>query len=98
MKTKKHGFKIHTPNFLKEVTDNALGATNMGVLKVPMNVFRKYLVKVAERAVELNDPVMNKLMVDMTLYEVADPESKDFDRSVIEKVYSDYEDYINSLK
>lgn len=67
-------FKINTPQFLKEVFDNYPG--NGGVLKVPVNVLRTMLWAVAERASELNDPILNGLMCDMALYAIADPYDK----------------------
>ena len=76
-------FRIHVPNFLKEIANNnKLG----GVLIVPLNTLRIYLGKVAERASELNDPKLNLLMCEMSLYEVADPESKEFDPDIIKKL------------
>jgi len=34
------------------------------------NVFRNLLAQVAERATELNDPVLNTLMIRLNLYEI----------------------------
>jgi hypothetical protein len=44
-----------------------------------MNIFGKLLHDVAARAIELNDPVMNRLMLQLTLYSAADPASPDHD-------------------
>lgn len=85
MATKENlSFKIHTPNFLKEITDNAIGANGkMGVLFVPMNTFRSYLLKIAKRASQLNDPKLNDIMCDMVLYEIADPESSEYNPELV---------------
>jgi hypothetical protein len=86
-----HGFKVNTPGLIKEITDNGL-RENSGVLKIPINIFMKYLDSVATRASQLNDPILNKLMCDMALYEVANPESKEYDSKVIEEVYQKAEE------
>ena len=79
-----HTFKVHTPNLLKEIADFGL-PQNSGVLFVPLNQFRTLLLKVAERASLIGDPILNKLMCDLTLYEVADPQSKEYDKDVLDK-------------
>ena len=78
-------FKCHTPLLLKEIVEAGL-RENQGVLKIPLNVLRRLLVKVANRAAEINDPIMNHLMCLLTFYEVADPESKEFDTNILEDV------------
>jgi hypothetical protein len=69
-------FKVHTPNLLKEIMKNQTCA----VLRIPLVVFKGILEEVATRASQLNDVEMNKLMMRLTLYEIADPESKEYDR------------------
>lgn len=85
MKSKTYHFKLHTPQLLKEITECGL-APQSGVLFVPINTLRILLGKVAERAAQLNDPILNKLMCDMTLYEIADPRSKDFSKKQIKEI------------
>ena len=63
------GFRVDTPALLTELASNAL-MPNMGVLKVPLNVFSSLLVRVAERAIELDDPELNIWMLSLNLYEV----------------------------
>ena len=79
-------FRVHTINLLKEIVDGAMPRT-MGVLFVPINTFKALLGKVAERAIELNDPIMNMLMYDLTLYSIADPESPDYDEKAMQEIY-----------
>lgn len=81
-----HGFKIQTVTLLHEIADAGLDR-GMGVLKVPLNVLVRYLDSVATRASQLNDPILNKLMCDMALYEVADPSSKEYNQEVLDEVY-----------
>ena len=63
-------WRCHTPNLLKEIAQNS----GQPILSMPMTIFGHLLHAVAERAVELNDPQLNLLMMRMTLYENADPE------------------------
>jgi hypothetical protein len=83
-KTKKVYFKIHVPQFLKEVSNCAI-SDKSGVLFIPLNIFRTYLGLVAQRCSEINDPVLNKLMCEMALYEISDPESKDYDHELTQQ-------------
>lgn len=63
-------FDVNTPQFLKEACEN----TNEGVYAVCWNVFRNLLAQVAERATELNDPILNTLMIRLNLYEIPNNE------------------------
>lgn len=69
-------FRCHVPNLLGEILNNK----SCGILKIPLNVFGRLLMKVAVRASQLDDAILNKLMCQLTLYEVANPESKEYDR------------------
>jgi len=73
-------WKCHTPLLLEEILTNDSG----GILKKPLQIFGEMLHKVAERALELNDPALNDLMCTLTLYSAADPESPDYDLEMIE--------------
>ena len=77
-------WKVHVPNLLKEVMSNQ-GAW---ALSIPINIFARLLHDVAARASELNDPEMNKLMMRLTLYEIADPTSPAYDKTAIDEVMS----------
>jgi len=77
-KTETVHFRVHTPNLLKEVLENLNPKKNHGILFIPMNAFRNLLAQVAERAIELDDPKLNCLMIQLTLYGEADPSSPDF--------------------
>ena len=63
-------FDVNTPQFLKEACENSNG----GMYGVCWNIFKRLLAQVAERAIELNDPVLNALMVRLNLYEVPNEE------------------------
>jgi len=68
-----HHFRIDVPRLLAEVTNNSL-LPNSGVLKIPLNIFRQYLIKLADYAVKLNDPELNIIMLEMGLYELTPSE------------------------
>jgi len=63
------GFRVDTMGLLTEVVDCAM-PKNMGILKIPLNIFKNILEEVAQRATELNDPQLNILMLKLALYEV----------------------------
>ena len=64
------GFRVDTMAFLHEIADGALSIGHMGVLKIPLNVFKNLLARVAQRSVEINDPKLNILMMSLNLYEI----------------------------
>lgn len=64
------GFRVDTMGLLTEIADSGLDR-RMGVLKIPLNIFKNILGEVAERAIQLNDPQLNILMLKLALYEVA---------------------------
>ena len=62
-------FRVDTVSLLTEIADAGLDR-GMGVLKIPINIFKDLLADVAQRATELNDPRLNILMLRLALYEV----------------------------
>jgi len=59
-------FDVNTPQFLHEAAENCNG----GMYAVCWNIFKDLLAMVAERATELNDPILNVLMIRLNLYEI----------------------------
>ncbi len=76
-------WKTHTPNLIKEIAGNP----NCSILRAPLMILGGQLFDVAERARKLNDPILNKLMCDLTLFTVADPNSKDYNKESLQQVY-----------
>lgn len=72
-------WKVHTPNLLAEVLNNPTAS----ILTKPIQILGGLLYEVAERAAELNDPMLNQLMLRLTLYSAGDPESSDYDPSLL---------------
>ena len=77
-------FDVNTPQFLKEAAENCNG----GMYAVCWNTFRRLLCMVAERATELNDPILNALMLRLNLYDVPNEERW----KIIEKLRKEWED------
>ena len=75
---------VDTPNFLKEVIENS----ECRMYAPCWNIFRSLLVQVAQRATELNDPIMNVLMLRLNLYEVPVEER----HKIIEQIRKEIED------
>ena len=59
------GFRVNTPQLLDEISKN----NGVAILKVPLNVLQRWLLKLAERAIELDDPELNIIMLSMALYD-----------------------------
>lgn len=76
-------FSVHVPNLLKEILE--CGGPGLHGMKIPMNVFRVILGKVATRASELHDHELDKLMMQMALYDVADPTSSGYDPKIVDE-------------
>lgn len=74
-------WRIHTPNILEE----ALRNPGMEIMRIPFNILGKGLAAVAARAIELDDPELNALMCQLTLYSCADPTSPDHDPELTER-------------
>lgn len=75
-------WKCHTPNLLGEILTNEQCA----ILKIPLNILARLLMQVAKRSSQLNDPQLNALMCRLTLYDIADPESKSYDKEKLKLI------------
>lgn len=67
-------WRVNTPAFTKELIE---AHPSPGALIGAMNIFRQVLAEVAERASEMNDPVLNALMCRLALYGESDPYDKE---------------------
>ena len=75
-------WRVHTANLLGEILKNQ----SCAILHTPLDIFRRTLVCVGERASELNDPVMNALMCLLTIYEIDDPLVEGYDPKRVREV------------
>ena len=76
-------FSVHTRNLFDEILQNN---SQMAIMKIPLNVLYKLLQKVAHRCAQLNDPELNKLMCRLTMYAMADPTSKDYNKKKLNQI------------
>lgn len=77
-------WRVNTPGLLREIGSN----NAMAVMSKPLMIFARILGEVATRASELNDPKLNSLMAKLALYEITNPESKEYDRVRTEQLIS----------
>ena len=78
-------WKIHTPNFLKEIVECAI-PKNQGILFYPLNLFQRKLYELAQISQEIDNPKLHLWCCEMCLYSNADPESKDYDSKIFDKL------------
>ena len=69
--TKDLHFDIDLPSFLK-ITENS--EREQGIHDARWVIFKIHLDNIAERASEINDPVLNLIMLRMNMYDVAPEE------------------------
>lgn len=91
---KKMHFRVDTPQLLKEIADAGL-VQNAGVLFIPLNVLKSFLSQVADRCSEINDPILNRLMFDMNLYELPSPTTKEYN-DIMNILYKKEKEYLKS--
>ena len=79
------GWKVFTAGLMKEILTNVDKKTQ-SALRDPILIFTNLLIQVGKRAAEINDPEMNKLMVRLCIYSVADPNDPDYDPVLVSKI------------
>ena len=84
-------WKVHTSRIFTEIIE--ANPKEMGILTQPLNILRCLLVELGVRASELNDPILNELMCRLTIYDVADPYSENYDSAVVEAVTAEANRY-----
>lgn len=84
-------FRAHTPNLFKELWE----CSGMRIYGKVIRIFLALLNDVAERATEINDPVLNALMLKLRLYEV---EKESDIPKLIKKLKEEYEQLKNETK
>lgn len=69
-------WKIHLPNMLQEIAQN--GGPGVYTLKIPLQILGSILYELGEVASEINNPQLNAIMMQLTIYSIADPESSEY--------------------
>lgn len=80
-------WKMQTHNLLTEMLNNN---DKMSIFNQPIHIFGTLLGRVADRATELNDKELNKLMLQLGLFEESNPDSENYMGS------EELEKYLNS--
>ena len=81
----KLGWKVCTAGLMKEILTN-VDKRSQSALRDPILIFTNLLIQVGQRAAELNDPEMNKLMLRLCIYSVADPNDPDYNPVLVSKI------------
>ncbi|MCP4986407.1 MAG: hypothetical protein GY928_10195 [Colwellia sp.] len=61
-------WRIHLPNLLDEIMTNP----TTDILHIPLSIFKFKLAELAELAIEIDNPKLHKIMLNLTLYDIAD--------------------------
>ena len=78
-------WSVNAPQLLQEISLNK----DLWVLNKPLNIFQSILGELAKRAIEIDDKELNKIMIRLSLYDISNPQSKDFNQQQINE-------YLNS--
>lgn len=84
LKTEMVSFSVYTPGLLKEIVE--CWWSSMSGMRMPILIFRNILGQVAQRASEINDTEMNRLMCKLWLYAVSDPYDPDYDPDLMREM------------
>ena len=77
-------FRVHTPNLFKEMWE----CSGMRIYAKVIRIYLALVNDVAQRATEINDPVLNALMLKLRLYDV---EKESDIPKLIDKMKEEYE-------
>ena len=75
-------WKVQTAALLKEAVENT---PDGWALKIPFEIMMSILAQVAKRAIELDDEELNKLMLRLCLYSIANPEDPEWNPKLVEE-------------
>ena len=80
--SRENSWKCHLPQLFEEIL---LNNPKMAILIIPIHCTKLILAEVAERCIEINDPILNELMCDLQLYETPKISTDEY-RSFMKKV------------
>lgn len=75
-------WKVHTVELFKEISSSF---SHSVLVRIPLQILQNLLAQVAQRATELNDPQLNKLMIRLTLYSIANPNEPGYNPAFVEE-------------
>lgn len=91
MSDNKMYWKCHTPNLINDIITH-MNPVGVGVVRAPLQIFKQILSELTELSIEIDDPRLHLIMCKLTLYESADPESKEFDKDIFKKLEKQIKD------
>jgi len=75
------GWKVCTQRICRQAVEET---TDGWALKIPFQIMLNLLAQVAKRAIELDDEELNKLMLRLSLYSIANPENPEYNPELVE--------------
>ena len=93
IETKTLEWKVCTARICRQAVEET---GNGWILKIPFEIMLNLLAQVAKRAIELDDEELNKLMLRLSLYEISNPESPEYNPEFINS-YLEYGKKAESL-
>ena len=79
-------WKVSVVELFNEILANAKYDSQ---IRIPLNIIINYLAQIAQRATELNDPQLNKLMIRLSLYSISDPNDPEFNPELVRKILNE---------
>lgn len=73
-------WRVCTTGLFEEIVN--CGGPGVAIMRLPLTIMANLLAKVAERALELHDPMLNALMCQLALYEQSNPQSPQYDKEM----------------
>lgn len=80
--SEKLGWKVHTTELFKDILQNP----QCSMHSIPLKILSNLLAQVAQRATELKDPQLDKLMIRLALYSIADPNDPKYDSEAVARI------------
>ena len=81
-------WKVNTPALITEIGNHN---SQMGFLRAGLMIFKKILYELGECSARINDDELNGLMCRLAIYEISDPYSGAYDKSILDKTMKKYE-------
>lgn len=78
-------WKVHVVDLFKEIAANP----DCSQIVMPLNILKNILAEVSQRATEINDPKLNKLMIRLSLYSISDPHDPDYNPELVRRILNE---------
>ncbi len=71
-------WKCNFPGLMQEIVENVSSNKRHAIFFQPINLMKSIMCEVSERAIQLNDPILNELMCDLMLYDIPLPGTEEY--------------------